>query len=377
MSMCIYCNEEIDETNRSLEHLFPNGIGGTLKSKDLACTRCNCTFGSEIDNELVNQLNHVANMLNVKRDRGVPQRIKAEHTGENIDYYIEPGGKPVMSKPIIRKKVSGEELQICIGARNISEARKILKGLKRKHPDLNVEKILERAENRKEYVDNYLSFNLSVGGANTFRSIAKIAYNYFRYKNQSADGSYLNEIINYIMGKLPDKNLVWFYYKDREVIDKNSNEVLHSVVIKGNNKHHYLYAYVELFNAFRFIVLLSNSYSGSDYIETYSFNVVDRKEVAKDVNIALSLDEIKNILLEKPQFESLLKNEYEKLLPIILNKQRHEHNEELIDKALKNSLLKYPKGVVVTEAMLNEFVQEFMKEITPLITQQLKEGGET
>ena len=64
---CYACGKEITPSNRSDEHIIPNAIGGRLKSKSLLCKQCNSDFGDSIDSELSRQLNHIGNMLNIKK----------------------------------------------------------------------------------------------------------------------------------------------------------------------------------------------------------------------------------------------------------------------------------------------------------------------
>lgn len=77
-----------------------NSIGGRLKSNYIICKQCNSEFGEDIDSDLSNQLNFIANMLNIKRERGEPQRVSGK-SANGEDIWMEPGGKPSMKKPII------------------------------------------------------------------------------------------------------------------------------------------------------------------------------------------------------------------------------------------------------------------------------------
>ena len=52
MSKCYLCGMLLSESNRSLEHIIPNAIGGHLKSKDLICKNCNSNTGQKIDAEI-------------------------------------------------------------------------------------------------------------------------------------------------------------------------------------------------------------------------------------------------------------------------------------------------------------------------------------
>ncbi|MBA7554880.1 hypothetical protein ES705_47516 [subsurface metagenome] len=50
---CIFCNQELDEKNRSVEHIIPRCMGGQLKSDLIICKRCNNNFGTEFDEALI------------------------------------------------------------------------------------------------------------------------------------------------------------------------------------------------------------------------------------------------------------------------------------------------------------------------------------
>ena len=369
MARCIYCKETIDKSNETVEHILPNGIGGKLKSKRLVCKKCNNRFGEEIDVELLSQLNQFSTLLNIKRDRGKPRWVKAERTGEVRSYYIKPGGKPVIGKPMVEIKDDGKAAKVTIEARDTSELRHILRGVKRRYPKFNVDEVLKQARYQKEYLKDSLHFNLSIGGPHSFRAISKIAYNYYRYKNPDEEGLNFNDIERYIKGELAEKDFVWFYYSDKDVIIKQPIEILHSIALKGNLEDYSLYAYVELFNAFKFIVLLSTEYTGRVVEQVYNYNVVNRKEVFRSFDLNLTLEDIRTLLSEKPQFFNLFRGEFGSLLSLIHRKQTEEYRNEIIERAIKNSFIKHPQGSIITQQMLNEFVDELMKGMIPFLSE--------
>jgi hypothetical protein len=55
-----------------------------------------------------------------------------------------------------------------------------------------------------------------------------------------------------------------------------------------------------------------------------------------------------------------------------MKRQTSSHNQELISKAINNSLGKYPEGTMITKEMIDELVNVTMKEITPMILHQFK-----
>ena len=84
-----------------------------------------------------------------------------------------------MSKPSILEKEEDGEKHIQVGARSIKEARHIMKGLKKKYPQLDIDKALKKACPKREYLDNIFSFQFQIGGDKAFRSICKTAVNFY------------------------------------------------------------------------------------------------------------------------------------------------------------------------------------------------------
>jgi len=93
--MCISCNGALDG---SLEHVFPQALGGTKKSRDLYCSACNVRLGAEIDAPFTKDFEFATTALNVKRDRGAPPVLKATTT-KGTRIYLGPGGVPSMHAP--------------------------------------------------------------------------------------------------------------------------------------------------------------------------------------------------------------------------------------------------------------------------------------
>lgn len=370
MSQCYVCEKEINRENETEEHILINAIGGTLKSKTLICKKCNSEFGEKIDAELARQLNFFSNMLDIKRDRGVPQNldVKLKKTGEEI--LIQSGGKPVLKIPKIHKKIDQNgKGTITITAPNIKVSRTILKGLKRTYNQIGVEDILSKATKTTNYLNEQYEVNMVIGGDMAFRSICKTAINFYMMNN--GERKYIEHLIPYIKGK-QDVICVKYYYKNLDVIPKNENQVLHSIIIKGNNNEKLLLAYIELFNCCKYIILLNDNYNGSDVNITYYFDILKQNQVDKCNSFYISRDELIKLIesLQIPTDEIL--SEVNKLQNIINKKQYSEQINKFSQEALENSLSKYPEDAIITSEMMNEFVDELMKRTAPFIGHMIK-----
>ncbi len=371
MAKCYKCKAVLTSANESDEHIIINACGGRLKSKELLCKTCNSSFGETCDKALADQTNDFSNLLMIKRHRGEPNSIvgKIESTGE--DYYLLYGGKPVMTKPIITEEVDGKKIELSIVARNEKEMRQILEGLKRKkYPELDIEKSLKTAKLKNEYIDGPIHFECTIGGNEVFKSITKSAVNYFIYKG--GDRQFISHLFSYLDGTT-EMNVVWMHYPDEIIYTPSDNEVSHIIRLIGNPTEQILYAYIELFNAYNYIIKLNENYTGKSINETYAFDLIEIKEITRSIPLNYSRGQLLDYFINKDSKPfAKVQRRLERVLSIAMKRQTSYFNQELISKAVNNSLGKYPEGTIITKEIIDELVNETMKEITPMILHNFK-----
>ena len=66
-----------------------------------------------------------------------------------------------------------------ITVRNKKELRKTLNGLKKKYPDLDVEKCIENAETKKKYLNERYHFSIQITNRLILQSVCKTAVNFY------------------------------------------------------------------------------------------------------------------------------------------------------------------------------------------------------
>ncbi|OOM16739.1 HNH endonuclease [Clostridium saccharobutylicum] len=369
MSKCYICENEITKDNETAEHILLNAIGGTLKPKTLICKKCNSTLGEDIDAELANQLNYLCNMLNIERDRKKVPSLDVElESGQKI--LLKPGGKPVMKIPQKKESIKDNgKIKISIKAPDKESAKKVVQGLKRKYKEIDVDSILANCEKEKRYLNETCKIPIAVGGEKALRSICKTAINFYMLKGGSRKN--IENLIPYIQGNKGSK-CVQYYYKSIDIIEKTENEVLHSIIIKGKKDEKLLLAYVELFNCYRFVILLNDNYNGENIDLSYYFNVLTREEVKRFNNFDMSKNEVIELIEYSNIPTNELINEIDKVLKIASEKQESELIRGFGEKAINNSLSKYPKDILITEKMFSELVDEYMKEVIPWLANKLK-----
>ena len=326
----------LSESNRSLEHIIPNAIGGHLKSKDLICKNCNSNTGQKIDAEISKQLNFFANMLNIERDRGKPQefKIKDGETGEL--YRCLPGGVPSRIKPKVIKKND----QLIIKAPDKKIAKQILNKYIGQNLSPDINQIINNAEISREYINNWCNINISFGGADTFKSIYKTALSFYIY---SGGNPYC--------------------------ITKDSEEVLHSILIKGNKEIGKLYCYIEYFNAFKYAILLDNYYNGDDLNYTYIYNVLNRQEISEEKIVSTWVSDVHNLFNNLEMCQTLFKDSLSKLMNIISNKQHDDHLNKLLYNALENTMnmMGLSEGDEITKEVYDVLIKNTIDSVMPYL----------
>ncbi|MEN6471472.1 MAG: HNH endonuclease [Clostridiaceae bacterium] len=364
MVRCWMCNAEIKEENVSKEHIFLNAIGGKLRSNSLLCKTCNQNLGDSIDYELAEQLNIFTNLLDIRRDDGsLPPPIHT--TSESgVDYKLLHGGKPELDKPSIR--MDGRNIHII--ARSTQEANKLMRGYKRKYPEIDVAKIAAHMEHKKRYLNEYLGIECELGGKARL-SVCKTAINFYILKG--GDRRCISHLIPYVQGCHSD-DVVGFFY-NHEVIQKNPGQIIHAIILIGNPDTHILYAYVEFFNAVRYIILLNDHYDAAEISSSYFFDVLEGQEVKLNYWINLTKEQIKNLLEIGNIPYQKVKEAFSCALEIITNRQQEKHLHEMCNIALEKSLMKYPEGEIITPEMGNELCEALMEELMPWLFSVIKD----
>ena len=364
---CYICNDELNLSNESIEHIIPNCIGGRLKSRKLICKNCNSRTGESLEAEIGKQMHFIANLLMIKRERGeVPAlKLRNDDTGEEI---LVNGGKPKFIKPTIKMIEDGK---FSISARDTKQAREILNSFKRKHPDaeIDIDYHLKNYAVKSQYLNDMYGTSMNFGGQVMFKAMTKIAINY--YLHCGFDKAKFEKILLHFSETLPfqPRNISNYYYTNEIIIPKSNNDVLHSVILVGNKKEGILYSYIELFNFFRCIVVLSVDYNGDDLKSEYYYDVLECKEVKKSCNLNLSKLQILDSLSTESNlyYHNMagLNRELENIIGFAMERQRQELQSELVEKTIKDVFgqKKYEKEAYITQEMIKELADKLSWEV--------------
>jgi hypothetical protein len=369
---CYICGTRLTEENRSKEHILLNSIGGRLKSSNIICKKCNSTFGSSFDAELSKQLDFYSTSLMIKRERGNTKPILMENEATGEKYLIDDQGTPIIEKPSIVQKKTGESVEISIVARDMDEARKILTGLSKKYKNLNVEDCLKKATHREKEISDFLHITLTIGGKDSMPAILKIALNYYIDKTND-EVSVAKAIDDLKNNRISRVEPIIF---DNRLYDLDDDEVSHSVYLRGSRNEHKLFAIIELFNTVQFIVKLSDEYNLPDYEELYVFDVLQGIEKNKTVKNHYDFDFIFNFEYpnSKPNF-NILKDANERILSIAIKRQQSVHIRKMIENAWDETIGKtIPEGEIITREATNSFATRIAEDYTKYYFRMLKKN---
>lgn len=371
-AICYICGSSLNDNNSSEEHIFLNAIGGKLKARNLLCKQCNSVFGDDVDSELARQFNFIANMLNIRRDRGNPQPFDAVDCQNGTVYSLEPGGVPVLKYPVIKKEVQETKTHFTIRARDVKQWRAVAKGLKRQYPEIiDNNKPLTNIKKGRKYLDNELSFKVEFGGDKAFRSLCKSAINFYLYKNGNVTN--IRHLIPYLTGQRDDKRIVKPVYFEYDPIPKKDDEVLHSIILRGDARENLLFAYIELFDFYKVLVLLNDNYTDVNIEHSYFFDVISRKEVMRNYQLKLTKSNIKQVMDGVLLYSDMMRH-LSVLLEKTLRKQDSEHKIVLLTRAINNVMKKFPNKKYFDEEMCEEITNEVMKQLTPWLLHRLKQN---
>lgn len=358
--ICYCCEEQITKDTSSVEHILPNAIGGKLKSKKLLCKDCNSNFGVSFDSELSKQLLFLSSFLNVKRDRGNHPKVKGGKTESGIDIDFLSGGKPYYAKPSVKTITKDNEVVLDIMARDKKELKQILKGLSRKHPQIDIEGILSKSIEEKAYLTEPVKVSQTIGGEKALNGITKVALNYCIYNLK--DFKPFKRTINTL--KTNTKNeLCKHYYPEKTLYKKVAQEICHIIHIQSNKHNKNVIGYVEFFSSYSFIILLSDNYTGKNIKATYCYDLKSKKELKKDINLKIASEKFNTLPTITPKYYPIITEKMDRIIKIGLKEQNDKALSNLISKCVDDIWkVKYGHEERVTKQMISELSQHIAME---------------
>ena len=148
---CALCGATLTNSNTHREHVFPNAIGGRKTVDNFICSDCNNKTGADWDATLVEQLRPLCTMLNVNRPRGGNRPFVVE-TISGRKLAVNPDGSMTIAQPVFEKRQLDGKSEVTIRARSMREFKSMVAGLKKRHPQIDIDEVIKRADRKREYL---------------------------------------------------------------------------------------------------------------------------------------------------------------------------------------------------------------------------------
>lgn len=357
---CYICGKELTDENKSNEHIILNAIGGQLHSYTLLCKECNSQLGEMFDAKLAEDLSFYTDMLGVKKNRqNSHNQIMKDEYGHDI--IVDDGGKTLkLRHPYVEKEVCEDKTHLNITARNLDELKGLLKGLTKDNilTEEQCSEIIKKAKVTKHNPTLKITSTISEFA---FPSIIKSAVNF--YIERYHDNSSIEHLIPYIKGEKDSKEVLYLHHFKELPYNVNKEQVTHMIHIEGHDGTGLLYAMMEYYGIFIYIVVLNADYHGDSVNCTYAYDVISSAEIRRDFSLLLTMDELEKFR-NQPHDEYItylpyVKQRADNVLRIWEERQDHEELKETINKVLG----KYPEGCIITEDIVKELENEFLKYI--------------
>lgn len=353
LKRCSICEAPINENNNSKEHIIPNALGGRLKIYNFICKTCNNTTGHSWDAELIKQLNPLCLLLNIQREAGSTPHQKFNTTaGDEIRVY--PNGA-LYRNPTYKKEKIGSKVNIKIETGTLQEAKQMLKGVKNKFPNTNIDELLNSAKIELSYLKDPIQFSILIN-AKAGRSIVKTI---LAFATQNDVNPFDCNIAREYLINGESGACFRYYYDDDLIENRPEKSILHCLSIRGDPNSRKILGYVEYFSTFRMIVLLSKEYVGDPFSYSYSINPITSENYNLNVNLSLSTEDVKNIFyfetISEINIQQILNHIMLNIREISIKREIDRLSSEVVKTEFKNCGAK--KGEFLTKEHITKLIQ--------------------
>jgi hypothetical protein len=348
MSNCALCDTPLTPENDSREHIILNAIGGRRTVSGFICAPCNNTSGHTWDAALAKQLNAFSLFFHITRQDGEPPaQVFPTVSGGTIRVAYDGLELP---KPTIEKTPHGAGAKIQVAARTMAEAREILTGLKRKHPEIDIDATLASATSTYSYMTEPVTMNVVIGGPDAGRSIVKSAFALAVASGVAA--SDCDEAKRYLVS---GEDACFGYFNEVNLMEgRPPSTVVHCVAVNSTDDG-LLLGYVELFSAFRMVVCLGSNYRGTPINAIYAIDPVKGLDLDVTVRLNFSREDLVDIFEYRRIPDGSIPQALHEIIPDAIRREFEREKATVINRAFKDAWSKLnlaPDTILTQEHML-------------------------
>jgi len=368
-SQCLLCEKVISTEIDSREHLIPNSIGGRKKVSGFLCVECNSRSGDNWESALARQMNPLSLFFRINRERGDAPSQKFKTTSGD-EWVLNSDGSLDLPRPTFNEQKNESGVEINISARNMAEAKKMLQGVARKYPQLDVDELLEKAQSQSRYSQYPIHFELSFGGLDAGRSFVKTALALLSTTGVSVRDC--EHALQFLKEEESEPCFGYYYEKDL-VLARPAGIPVHIVHVNGDPDSKLIRGYVEYFGVMRVVMCLSSSYSGSAFSTTYSIDPTKGKELDLDVDLDLTLTDIRKAYDYEKWDGNAVQQAMGAVIGPALEIQHKEERERVLEEAVRYAFANCgaKEGETITEEQHNRLVGLLWEKLEPWVLSQL------
>jgi hypothetical protein len=365
MACCALCDTPIDAGNDSREHLIPNAIGGRRKVPGVLCVACNSKAGDSWDAALARQLNPLSLLFGIARERGEPPSQDFKTVGGQ-ELRLHADGTAQPSRPTYQERPTEDGVHIHLVARDLPEAKRLLKGVARKYPQVGPSVPLAQARQVTTYIDDHLHVTLSLGGPLAGRSLVKSAL--CLAVHHGVDAGACDHARAYL--RSDDAPACFGYYYARDlVLQRPARTVFHCVAVKGSAASGLLLGYLEFYGVLRVVVCLSDRYAGSEVSACQAINPLTGEELALAVDLSLTKADVEAAFRYECIPPGSIERALESVLPIAMTASYEREKERVLEKATRFAFANCgaAPGDTLTREHLDKLSRLMAEKIAPFL----------
>ncbi len=354
---CALCETPLDDDNSSREHVIPNAIGGRKSVRNFICKQCNDKTGAAWDKELVAQLQSLCTMLNIQRARGENQPTPVETVkGEKL--LLLPDGSMTIPGTVFPACSHDNKTPLTFQVKSMKDLKKMLPGLKRKYPKLDIGETIEQAARKlseKECLQDPWSVSLppfpgDLAGRSVVKSCLALAYEAGLHIDDCEHAK------NYL---LSNGEPCFGYHNETDIVTNRPAKVFfHCIFVSGDPTSRQILAYAEYFGCQRIVARLSSNYDGDPFSCCYAIDPVTGQELDIEVHLNFTPEDIDAIYAGEKVDNSVLEMALSSLLETYQERSRSTSIAHAVDDAVEFAIAQC--GVQPEEMHSDEQVANFI-----------------
>ena len=322
MRGCTLCGGRVTGDDQSKEHILLAALGSWRTVSGFICRSCNSETGKSWDAVLSGDLEDLARMLNISRERG-PVRPRIFYTSEDLPIKVLPGNRVELGHTSVKPFNDGSREGKTVIAGSTDELREIAQKINDRRPlTEDVDAILAGRSERTGYLREAVGYRINIPGDDAHKSLVKsvLALTF----EAGVEPACADAAINYLTNDNAEK-CIFPYYKENLVSPRISGMPLNCVYVKGDPINRKLMGYVEIFGFLRRVVRLSDAYEGKHFEHYYAIDPSDGSELQVEIRLDPS---ILREAEEQPDYEQEKRVVLDVLTDIVETvKAKAEHQE--------------------------------------------------